>query len=131
MLEIERSYGVKATHYGRLLSDLVMDSFAWELFAKRDKQGNYTSQIRGLCECEALLRVMRDTGELADRERLLRERDTGFVATNAPVAPSHGTGGRTHRETQDVMRMRQREPVSTTLVSTLKTSRSIVARARR
>lgn len=40
--------------------------------------------------------------------------------TNAPVAPSHGTGGRPHRDTQDVMRMRQREPVSTALVSTLK-----------
>jgi Domain of unknown function (DUF1864) len=48
------------------------------------------------------------------------QRGTDRVATNVPVAPSHGTGGRTHRETQDVMRMRQREPVSTTLVSTLK-----------
>jgi Domain of unknown function (DUF1864) len=48
------------------------------------------------------------------------QRSNGSVATNVPVAPSHGTGGRTHEETQDVMRMRQREPVSTTLASTLK-----------
>ena len=48
------------------------------------------------------------------------QRGTESVAANVPVAPSHGTGGRTHQETQDVMRMRQREPVSTTLVSILK-----------
>ena len=48
------------------------------------------------------------------------QRGTGCADTNVPVAPSHGTGGRSHGETQEVMRMRQREPVSTTLVSTLK-----------
>jgi hypothetical protein len=48
------------------------------------------------------------------------QRATDHAAPDVPVDPSHGTGGRTHAETQDVMRMRQREPVSTTLVSTLK-----------
>ena len=48
------------------------------------------------------------------------QRGTDIVDTSAPVAPSHGTGGRPHHETQDVMRMRQREPVSTTLVSALR-----------
>jgi hypothetical protein len=48
------------------------------------------------------------------------QRGPGGAGTTAPVAPSHGTGGRPHRETQDVMRMRQREPVSTTLASALR-----------
>jgi hypothetical protein len=48
------------------------------------------------------------------------QRGTGSAGTKAPVPASHGTGGRTHGETQAVMRMRQQEPVSTTLVSTLK-----------
>jgi hypothetical protein len=80
MLEAERAYGAKGSQHGRLLSELLVDSFAWDFFAQRDKRGNYTSSIRGLCECEPLLKIMRDSGELAEREGLLSERDNGFVA---------------------------------------------------
>ena len=76
---VERSLGVRATHYGRVLSDLVAGSHAWDLFedAQSDAPG---PRVYELCRCEPLLRAMRDSGELDERERLLRERDARFVS---------------------------------------------------
>lgn len=75
----ERTLGIRATHYGRVLSDLVTGSHAWDLF--EDVQpGASGPRIYELCRCEPLLRVMRDSGELDARERLLRERDAQFVS---------------------------------------------------
>lgn len=76
---VERSLGVRATHYGRVLNDLVCGSHAWDLFedSHTDASG---PRIYELCRCEPLLRVMRDTGEMDARERLLRQRDARFVS---------------------------------------------------
>lgn len=44
---------------------------------------------------------------------------------SAPVGAAHGTGGRTHEETDRVRRMRQREPVSGALVAALRELREL------
>jgi Domain of unknown function (DUF1864) len=52
------------------------------------------------------------------------QREPKAGATSTPVAPSHGTGGRSHDETKQVMRMRQREPTSTALLAAVKSAAS-------
>jgi hypothetical protein len=50
----------------------------------------------------------------------LRKGGEGASGHTMTVDPGHGTGGRSHADTEAVMRMRQREPVSTSLVSALR-----------
>ena len=80
MRAVERTHGVQATRYGRLLSDLVAGSYAWDLFQEPKTRGDRLPRIYELCQCEPLLRVMRESGELAERERLLRQRDAALAA---------------------------------------------------
>ncbi len=76
---VEQALGVRATHYGRVLNDLVNGSHAWDLF-EDEPPSAHGPRIYELCRCEPLLRVMRDSGELEAREHLLRERDARFVS---------------------------------------------------
>jgi len=75
---VERTYGAQATRYGRLLSDLVTGSAAWDLFEKPGR--SRLPRLHELCVCEPLLQTMRESGELAEREQLLRQRDTALSA---------------------------------------------------
>jgi len=80
MRAVERTYGVQATRYGRLLNDLVAGSYAWDLVEGPATHGPHLPRIHELCQCEPLLRVMRESGELAEREGLLRQRDAALAA---------------------------------------------------
>ena len=82
---VERTHGAQATRYGRLLHDLVNGSHAWDLFEEPQRgqsksRGPSLPRIHALCVCEPLLQIMRDSGELTERERLLKERDSGLAA---------------------------------------------------
>ena len=87
----EREHGTQATRYGRLLSDLVSGSHAWDLWEGPQGRGERLPRLHELCVSEPLLRLMRESGELAERERLLRERDAALAAV-------WGRGGATDEE---------------------------------
>lgn len=81
----EREHGATATRAGRLLSDLVAGSRAWDLWEGppgRPARGQDARlpRLHELCVCEPVLRLMRESGELAEREHLLRERDAALAA---------------------------------------------------
>ena len=88
---VEREYGATATRAGRLLSELVAGSRAWDLWegppgrAARGRDGRLP-RLHELCVCEPVLRLMRESGELAKREHLLRERDAALA-----MAWGHGS----------------------------------------
>ena len=73
----EDRYGATAVAEGRALRDLLHGSAAWELFERPLPGGSKSRLPRapGLTRSEAVLDVMRDSGELAERERLLAHRD--------------------------------------------------------
>jgi hypothetical protein len=76
----ERTHGAQATRYGRLLHDLVTGSYAWDLFEEPSpKAKSRLPRIHELCVCEPLLQIMRESGELAARERLLKQRDSDLA----------------------------------------------------
>ncbi|HEX5324176.1 MAG TPA: hypothetical protein VFW40_10345 [Capsulimonadaceae bacterium] len=77
---VERSYGPSATRYGRMLSELVSGSSAWDLFPELRYAEQQGPRIYELCQCEPVLHAMRSTGELAAREKLLEERNARFSA---------------------------------------------------
>ena len=79
----EREHGAQATRWGRLLNELVSGSHAWDLWEGppgRAAPGARLPRGYELCVCEPVLRLMRESGELAERERLLRERDAALAA---------------------------------------------------
>ena len=81
----EREHGATATRAGRLLSDLVAGSRAWDLWEgppgrQARGQDGRLPRLHELCVCEPVLRLMRESGELAEREHLLRERDAALAA---------------------------------------------------
>ena len=80
----ERAHGAQATHCGRRLHDLMTGSHAWELVedAPRPSKagGDRMPRLHELCVSEPVLAAMRDSGELAAREQLLRERDAALAA---------------------------------------------------
>jgi len=77
---MERTYGIAATQYGRRLHDLLTGTTAWMLFERpKPRSGRRLPQIRELSACEPLLRVMRESGELAERERCLQARDAALI----------------------------------------------------
>ena len=81
----ERAHGAAATRAGRLLSDLVAGSHAWELWEGTPGrgtpgQGARLPRLHELCVCEPVLQLMRESGELAEREHLLRGRDAALAA---------------------------------------------------
>jgi hypothetical protein len=78
--EIEQSYGPSATRYGRMLSELISGSYAWDLFPDLRSPDQQGPRIYELCRSEPVLRAMRASGELAAREELLNERNTKFAA---------------------------------------------------
>src|SRR5579862_2534184 len=78
--EIEHSYGPSATRFGRMLSELVSGSYAWDLFPDLRGPEREGPRIYELCRCEPVLRAMRASGELAEREELLQGRNTRFAA---------------------------------------------------
>lgn len=93
---VEREHGAQATRWGRLLNDLVAGSHAWDLWEGpqargAQQQGVRLPRLHELCVSEPVLQLMRESGELAERERLLRERD-------AALAASWGRGGATDEE---------------------------------
>lgn len=73
--DAEQSYGAQCTHYGRLLNELVSGSHAWDLFEKSPDHPAGLPRVYEISQCEPLLRIMRESGELAERENLLRGRD--------------------------------------------------------
>ena len=82
---VEREHGAQATRWGRLLNDLLAGSHAWELWEGPQERGAHQPgarmpRLHELCVSEPVLRLMRESGELAERERLLRERDIALAA---------------------------------------------------
>ena len=73
---VEREHGGQATRYGRLLNDLVAGSHAWDLWEGPPRRETGMPRLHALSVSEPVLRLMRESGELAERERLLRERDS-------------------------------------------------------
>ena len=77
---LEREHGAQATRFGRLLNDLVAGSHAWDLWEEPSARGARLPRLHELCVSEPVLQLMRESGELAERERLLRERDAALAA---------------------------------------------------
>ena len=78
---VERTHGAQATRYGRLLHELVTGSHAWDLFEEPSSKAKLRlPRIHELCVCEPLLQLMRESGELAARECLLKQRDSDLAA---------------------------------------------------
>ena len=75
--DAERAHGAQATRYGRLLNELTEGSVAWDLWEKAGRAR--LPRVHELCLCEPLLRTMRESGELAERERLLKQRDAALA----------------------------------------------------
>jgi hypothetical protein len=78
---VEKKYGPAATQYGRRLHDLLLGSPAWSLFDRSTPLRSRVIPIQQLSRCAPLLKIMRESGELAERERLLAERDQALVST--------------------------------------------------
>ena len=78
--EIERRHGPQATRYGRMLHELIVGSHAWDLLKEPKMREARLPRLHELCVCEPLLQVMRESGELAERERLLGQRDAAQAA---------------------------------------------------
>ena len=77
----ERASGAGATRAGRLLHDLISGSHAWDLFEQsRGRALRRLPRVHTLCVCEPVLRAMRESGEMAERERLLAGRDAALAA---------------------------------------------------
>ena len=76
----ERVYGAQATRYGRLLHDLTVGSPAWDLWEEPRPRGASLPRPHELSVCGPLLELMRHSGELAERERLLSQRDAALAA---------------------------------------------------
>jgi hypothetical protein len=84
---VEREHGAQATRWGRLLNDLVAGSHAWDLWEARQAHPAPLPRLHELCVCEPVLQLMRESGELAEREHLLRERDAALaMAWGRPAA---------------------------------------------
>lgn len=82
----ERAHGAQATRYGRLLNELVAGSHAWDVWEgppgrEAQRQGARLPRLHDLSVSEPLLQLMRESGELAERERLLRQRDAALAAS--------------------------------------------------
>ena len=79
----EHEHGAAATRAGRLLDELLSGSHAWDLWEGpppgRAAVGARLPRLHELCVCEPVLRLMRESGELAEREKLLRERDASLA----------------------------------------------------
>jgi len=75
--DAERSYGAQATRAGRRLNDLLADSPAWDLLVKPGH--SRLPRLHELCGAEPVLQAMRESGELAERERLLEQRDASLT----------------------------------------------------
>lgn len=79
----EREHGATATRAGRLLDELLAGSRAWDLWEGppgRAPAAARLPRLHELCVCEPVLRLMRESGELAERECLLRQRDGALAA---------------------------------------------------
>lgn len=76
---VERIYGHQATVYGRRLQELLTGTYAWDLFTRARPRKSRLPRIHEISRCEPLLGIMRESGELARRERLLEERDAALV----------------------------------------------------
>ena len=90
---VEREHGATATRAGRLLSDLVAGSHAWDLWEgppgrAATGHGARLPRLHELCVCEPVLQLMRESGELAEREHLLRERDAALASAWGRAAAS-------------------------------------------
>jgi len=77
--DVERAYGPQATQFGRRLQELLTGTYAWDLFERARPRKSRLPQFHELSRCGALLAVMRESGELDERERLLRARDSGLL----------------------------------------------------
>ena len=77
--DVERIYGPQASQFGRRLQELLTGTYAWDLFERARPRKSRLPQFHELSRCGALLLVMRESGELDERERLLTARDTGLV----------------------------------------------------
>jgi len=76
---VEREHGAQATQWGRRLNDLVAGSHAWDLWEARQAHPAPLPRLHELCLSEPVLQLMRESGELAEREHLLRERDAALA----------------------------------------------------
>ena len=78
----ERAHGAGANRAGRLLQDLLAGSHAWDLFEAGVGQGRggRRPRVHALCVCDPVLRAMRESGEMGERERLLAQRDEALAA---------------------------------------------------
>ena len=77
---LEEAWGASATQRGRWLSELLEGSAAWEILerplpGRKQRDAPPLPRSRDITRCEPLLRIMRESGELSERERLLKERD--------------------------------------------------------
>lgn len=83
--DLEEAWGASATREGRWLNELLQGSAAWEIIerpqpGKKRRDAPPLPRFREISRCETLLRIMRESGELAEREHLLKERDTALRA---------------------------------------------------
>jgi hypothetical protein len=73
---VEQAYGPMATQVGRRLQELLTGSYAWDLFERARPRRSRLPKLHELSRCEPLILLMRESGELAERERLLTDRDS-------------------------------------------------------
>lgn len=78
---VERAHGAGVTRAGRRLQDLLDGSRAWDLFEAGvgQRRGGRRPRVHALCICDPVLRAMRESGEMGERERLLTYRDAALA----------------------------------------------------
>lgn len=92
---LEEAWGGSATQEGRWLDDLLQGSAAWEIIerplpGRKRRDAPPPPRFHEISRCEPLLQIMRESGELTERERLLHERDTVLRAIGQDAALSEG-----------------------------------------
>ena len=78
---LEETWGASATQLGRWLTDLLHGSAAWEIVQQpqpRKIKRLLLPRPPEISRCEPVLRIMRESGELSERERLLHDRDAAL-----------------------------------------------------
>ena len=77
---VEKNYGARAIRAGRCLDELLAGSTAWELFEPPVPRRSRLPRLHELSQCAPLLNIMRESGELGDRERAFVQKDAKLAA---------------------------------------------------
>ena len=98
---LEDTYGPAATQPGRRLNDLLHGSAAWDLFERPVRGRGRLPRAPDLTRCDPLLQVMRESGELAERERMLGERDRALLTIQSNPTTTYGERSAAARHVYD------------------------------